>query len=97
MIVILCNSFETAKDGFEAFLGFLEEYEPQSISKVFKASYCVETDDDLRYIFVDRRFKPLFQTFDKPDEIELEQFFEGIDDFYFGYAPYQRNMSGEWR
>lgn len=64
-------------------MDFLETYEPLSITKVFEYSYCVETYDDLRYIFVDYRFKPLFDSFDKPDEIEVEEFFDGIDDYYF--------------
>lgn len=54
MIVILCNSFDEAKDGFVRFMDFLEAYEPLNISKVFEYSYCVETDDNLRYIFVDQ-------------------------------------------
>lgn len=84
MIVILCNSFDEAKDGFSRFMDFLETYEPFSISKVFEYSYCVETDDDLRYIFVDRRFKSLFHGFCKPDEVDMEEFFEGLDEYYFG-------------
>lgn len=84
MIVILCNSFDEAKAGFSRFMDFLETYEPLSISTVFEYSYCVETDDDLRYIFVDYRFKPLFHTFDRPDEVDLDEFFEGIDEYYFG-------------
>lgn len=83
MIVILCNSFEEAQEAFAQFMDFLETYEPLAISKVFEYSYCVETDDDLRYIFVDYRFKPLFDSFDKPDEIEVEKFFEGMDEYYF--------------
>lgn len=65
-------------------MDFLETYEPLSISKVFEYSYCVETNDDLRYIFVDYRFKPLFHGFCKPDEIDMEEFFEGIVEYYFG-------------
>lgn len=84
MIVILCNSFDEAKDGFARFMDFLETYEPLSVSKVFEYSYCVETDDDLRYIFVDYRFKPLFHGFCRPDEVDIEEFFEGLDRYYFG-------------
>lgn len=84
IIVILCNSFEEAQDGYDIFVSFLEKYEPWSIRNTFNASYCVETDDDLRYIFVDHRLKSSFYTFDRPDEIWLEDFFEGIDEYYFG-------------
>lgn len=85
MVVVLCDSFDDAKDGFDSFMDFLENYEPFSILKVFEYSYCVETDDNLRYIFVDRRFKPLFHTFDRPDEVELDEFFDDISNYYFGY------------
>lgn len=84
MIVILCNSFEDAQNGFARFLHFLKMFEPASISRVFSYSYCVETEDDLRYIFVDYRFKNLALTFDEGiDYVEMDEFFEGIDDFYF--------------
>lgn len=85
MIVVLCKSFEEAQDGFDMFMDFLETYEPCSISKVFNYSYCVETDDDLRYIFVDRRFKKLALTFDDAiDYVLLNDFFDGIAAYYFG-------------
>lgn len=83
MILILCNSFEDVQDGYDAFVQFLEDNEPWSIRKTYNSSYCVETDDDLRYIFIDYRMKNLFFNFDKPDVIELEEFFEGIEDYYF--------------
>lgn len=82
MIVILCNSFEEAQDGYDMFVSFLEENEPWYIRTTYDASYCVETDDDLRYIFVDYRFEALFKTFDNPDVIEMDEFFEGISDLY---------------
>lgn len=83
MIVILCDSFEDARNCFAAFMDFLETFEALSISKVFEYSYCVETDDDLRYIFVDYRFKPLFREISL-DYIDSDEFFEGIDIYYFG-------------
>lgn len=83
MIVVLCNSFEEVKSAFNDFMGFLEHFEPNAISRTFESSYGVETDDDLKYIFVDYRFKNLFLK-DKPDYVEMDEFFEGIDEFYFG-------------
>lgn len=85
MIVILCNSFEDAQDAYEDFIAFLELYEPLAIKKRFDPAYCVETDDDLRYIFVDYRFEKLFLNFDTPDYVDAEEFFEGIDEYYFGF------------
>lgn len=85
MIVILCNSFQEAQDSFDVFMDFLETYEPFSISKEFRHSYCVETDDDLRYIFIDYRFKSLAKKFDDViDYVDLDEFLEGIDEYYFG-------------
>lgn len=84
MIIIFCDSFEDAQFAYEAFIDFLEEYEPYRIKKAYDAAYCVETDDDLRFIFVDYRFKPLFHTFCRPDEISDIDFFKDIDKYYFG-------------
>lgn len=75
MIVILCNSFEEAQDSYDQFVSFLDSFEPWSIKETYNAAYCVETDDDLRYIFIDRRLNTWFQLFDHPDE---------IDEYYFG-------------
>ena len=47
MIVILCDSFDDAKEAFEIFLDYLN-WECYVIKQNFKACYCVETDDDLR-------------------------------------------------
>ena len=83
MIVVSCNSFKQAQDAFSLFMDFLEKYEPLSINKVFEYSYSVETDDDLRYIFIDYRFENLFKSIDRPDIVDVEEFFEGIDEYYF--------------
>lgn len=77
MIVILCNSFEEAMDAYDMFLSFLEEFEPFSIRKTYRVCYCVETDDDLRYIFTDYRMEKIF---DSPDKIDVDRFFEGISE-----------------
>lgn len=84
MIVVLCNSFKKAQNDFDSFMEFLNTFEPFSISKVFKYSYCVETDDNLRYIFVDYRFKSVASKFDDViDYVDSDEFFEGIEEYYF--------------
>lgn len=84
MIVVLCDSFEDAQDGYDIFVSFLEDIDPFLIKKTCNASYCVETDDDLRYIFVDYRFRPLFQKFEEPvDEIDLDRFLNDIEEIYW--------------
>lgn len=80
MIVVLCNSFEEVKDAFDIFLDFLE-WDCCEIQKIYHACYCVETDDDLRYIFIDHRMKNLFKNM-APDFLDVEEFFEGIPGFY---------------
>lgn len=81
MIVVLCDSFNDAKMAFYIFLDFLQESEPQEIRNIFVHSYCVETNYDLRYIFVDYRFKPIFEDM-KPDFIGVDEFFEDMDAVY---------------
>lgn len=82
MIVILCNSWQDAKDAYDCFIDFLERCVSYCIRKTYNSSCCIETDDDLRYIFVDHRFKNLFYKIDKPDTLDVVEFFEGIEDFY---------------
>lgn len=86
MILVLCNSFEEAQDGYDVFVQFLEENEPWSIRNAWNCSYCVETDDDLRYIFIDRRMKNIFYAFDRPDEIDLDVFLRDTEEFYFAHG-----------
>lgn len=80
MIVILCPSFYDAMDAYDIFVSFLEHAEPFSIRRTYDSCYCVETDDDLRYIFTDYRLRNVFRT---PDTIDVDEFFEHINDFYF--------------
>lgn len=90
MIVILCNSFEEAQNDFQFFLNYLNYCDPYSVSRVFRHSYCVETDGNLRYIFVDYRFKNLAWEFDDEiDYIGSDEFFDdinvyGLNDILYG-------------
>ena len=82
MIVILCKSWKAACEAYRLFLDFLEDNEPWSIRGVDKHGNCVETDDDLRYVFVDYRMEHVFDDL-RPDVIDLLDFFEGINELYF--------------
>lgn len=84
MIVVLCNSFLEVKDAYDCFVTFLEMHEPWSIVKTYDVAYCVETDDNLRYIFVDYRMRNIFKNM-TPDYIDMDKFFEGIEDYYHDY------------
>lgn len=75
MIVVLCSSFEEAQFAYGVFVEFLDENYPWNVKYCHDAAYCVETDDDLKYVFVDYRFEHLF---DKSDVVDVDEFFEGI-------------------
>lgn len=79
MIVVLCDSFENAKEAFEIFLDYLY-WECYPIKQKFETCYCVETDEDLRYIFIDYRMRNIFKSM-TPDFLDVEEFFEGFQDY----------------
>lgn len=83
MIVILCESWKAACKAYSLFLNFLEDNEPWSIKTIYNHTNCVETDDDLRYIFVDYRMQNVFNDL-RPDIIYAQDFFEGIS-YYYDY------------
>lgn len=75
MIVVLCSSFEEAQFAYGIFIEFLGWNHPWNIKHCHDAAYCVETDDDLKYVFVDYRFEHLFN---ESDVVDVDEFFEGI-------------------
>lgn len=85
MIIVLCNSFEEAVLSYEIFLEFLDENEPWHIKKIYDAAYCVETDDDLKYVFLDYRLGGLFS---EEDCVDVNSFFDGINSFYYNRNTY---------
>lgn len=85
MILVLCDSFGDAQDAYDMFVSFLENNEPWSIKNTWDAAYCVETDDDLRYIFVYYRMEYLlWKKLDRPDVIDVYSFFDNLNNIYFG-------------
>lgn len=84
MMVILCNSFDDAKDKFAIFMDYLETFESEIISNVFEYSYCVEIDDRMRYIFVDYRFENLFVNMENEniDILSSDEFFDSLYEYY---------------
>lgn len=75
MIVILCESFYDAQIAFDAFMDYIEHISPWNIYKVWEQCYCVETDENLRYIFVDYRYGDKFRHM-RPDFIGVKVFFD---------------------
>lgn len=60
MVVVLCDSFEDAVDAFHDYLDYIREETADVIVEIWEDCNCVETDDDMRYIFIDKRFKGVF-------------------------------------
>lgn len=83
MMVVLCDSFDDARYAFSEFMDFLETFDPFLIEKVYEFSYCVETVEGIRYIFVDYRFEPMFNKMGNADCIGADEFFEDFGEPYF--------------
>lgn len=85
MIVILCDNYKDAITAFNVFLDCIKYNTLSSVIKCWPEACCLETDDDLRYIFIDYRFKNLFNRH-TPDFIDVEDFFMDLDNsiYYFG-------------
>lgn len=82
--VVLCESFEEVQSCFADFLDFLETCEPGAISRVLEYSYAVDTNDGIRYVFSDYRFKDLFFNMDSGVYIlYADEFFNDMGDYYF--------------
>lgn len=81
MIVILCDSFRDANEAYDIFVSVLERNEPWNIRKSYNESLCIETEEDLRYIFVDWRMKEVFKNV-TPDFLDEEEFFEDLEKYF---------------
>lgn len=76
MIVILCEDFYEAMNAFKIFVRCIEDL--GIVKKIYKGTECVETDDDLKYIFIDYRMRKNFVEFTE-DFIDESDFFEDFD------------------
>lgn len=79
MIVILCDSFQDAEDSYYLFLDYVRlTCPPWSVVRAFDKALIIDTDDDIRYVFIDYRYcNYLFK--DKIfDLVEKEVFFEDL-------------------
>lgn len=82
MIVILCPSMQDAMDAFDIFVSSLCDWE---IQRCFESSLCVETMDDIKYLFIDERFEFQFNRY-KQDIISVDEFLEDMEDWKGVYA-----------
>lgn len=77
MIVVLCEDFDTAVLEFRYFLDFLNLC-AERVLHIYESANAVETDDNLRYIFIDHKFYKIFLPM-KPDFVDIYDF---IDEKY---------------
>lgn len=82
MIIILCDSYQDAKDSYDIFMDYLEHSEPWEIRVTYDNCLCVETWDDLRYLFIYYRCLELLSIEDKEDVLYVDRFFEELPGFY---------------
>ncbi len=97
MIIILCDNRKDAEDAFNLFCSFLDRYEPFMIQKEEESALRIVTDDDLVYIFIDHRFKGIFDENHEAEMIEVDEFFEDLyshydadifEDFHYGWIAW---------
>lgn len=85
MIIILCDDFESAKYCFRFFLDILQKEEgPGYVTDYDPYAYYIDTEDDLRYIFVDYRYESVFENLTL-DILDEHTFFESIAEWYEEY------------
>lgn len=61
MVVVLCDDYRDAEEAFRAWVTFLQTPPVDEISNIDKYSLRVETSDGQAYVFIDYRFKNVFE------------------------------------
>lgn len=85
MVIVLCDSFQDAEDGYDCYVSFLENYDPWMIAETYDACNCVLTTEDIYYIFVDARVQSISKwSFDltKHDLVDEGTFFNNLLEQY---------------
>ena len=80
MIVILCKNVWDAANAFNLFKNLLIN-NGDCITRVWDACNCVETDSDLKYIFIDYRMEPFFENIGA-DIMDEDEFLFGVEEMY---------------
>ena len=81
MIVIFCSSFAEAQEAYDLFINMLEENNPLCILETDPHMLTIETDDNLRYVFIDYNLLPLFEQL-TPDILDVDTFFYDWETYY---------------
>lgn len=79
-MIILCDSYRDAAESFFRFFNFMNQYEPQSIVRVFKPANAIDTET-FRYVFLSKEFSKIFPWI-RAEVIDSDRFFEQIDELY---------------
>lgn len=82
--MVLCESQWEAEELFELWMMVLVHMAVENIRRAWPECLAVETDDDLRYIFVDYRMEHAFDNM-KPDIVDSDEFLIAICDLYPDY------------
>lgn len=78
MVVVLCDDYRDAEEAFRAWIAFLQTPPVDEIANIDKYSLRVKTSDGQTYVFVDYRFKNVFNK--KPVIFEtVQEFFDIYD------------------
>lgn len=60
-VVVLCDSFNQAKESYQEWLQFLKTNSPERLDDYGEAGLFVKMDRFFRYIFCDERMEPTFE------------------------------------
>lgn len=80
-IVILCDTYRDAIDGYEYFLRYLEMTEPESIVRNIPQAQSIWTDSDLRYNFIVYYMQKFYINM-KCDFVDEYEFFDDVNEWY---------------
>lgn len=87
LILIICPSFEESQKAFISFLDYELNFDANLILRADKFSNSIDTDDDLRYVFIPYQFEHMFDD-DMPDKVQMGDFFNDLMDANYMYKKY---------
>lgn len=78
MILVLCDSYEAAKELYFFFIEWVKVNDSEAaIANQYDPGLCVELDDDLMYIFIDQKWLSIVERdINEPLDIDYAESFE---------------------
>ena len=82
VVIVMCDTWKDAQRAYKIYQELLDDNEPPSFI-VERNDYCccLQTDEDIRYIFVDRRMAKQFNQ-NLNDFIDVDMFLYEMNDYY---------------